>query len=430
MESFNFEDHPKEAVYAFNSASIRVLAEDFAWYERARRNRTTDFGAQQIVRSIMTETVDLYNDNETADQALIDAIAEYCVTRYGEIEFLVDSCKIKEVRICDWEERYYTAHYNCTTKEPKRDILVAKMSLVEVDLEPELCSTFTINTSKFKPPISYLNETATDYTTAPALISYHDETVTDCAPKCPPISCRLNEELAPPPQPATYLDEISTGALLKFDGKARLSHKKYLISSSKAFEAAFSSDWTSAAIHSYDIQGYSKEAVDIMLHCIAYKHVDRPFLKHSWNTLSTTTLDIMADDVDFCLEVFLLADEHDINELRRDAVHNINKYKEQALERNDDAVADTILDMVVNSCEENALENIYLLDELAEYSGQQNKDHSDLFDLVQTTFKCDRGYGMDEWECKTENPKYMVLVAKVNEAKSMYEDIARDDRDD
>lgn len=63
----------------------------------------------------------------------------------------------------------------------------------------------------------------------------------------------------------SYLNEIDNSVVMKFNGKIQLMNKERLIASSAASAAAFGGNYANTITNNYEIEGYSKEAVILLL---------------------------------------------------------------------------------------------------------------------------------------------------------------------
>lgn len=132
-------------------------------------------------------------------------------------------------------------------------------------------------------------------------------------------------------------------------------------------------------------------------------------------------MEILTQDLYFCLEMFLLANEYDMAGLRWQIRFLIVRLRRQAIESGDVELADEILEAVLELYEESYLPDTSLVDDMAHLSAQFEDDHSvHYYSIWKRHHDWD---DMDiEWDnpyyifWKTEQSRYISFVEKTNDA--------------
>ena len=155
--------------------------------------------------------------------------------------------------------------------------------------------------------------------------------------------------------------------MLTFDGKVKLVDRELLRSASEVFRKAFDGEFSESTTNSYKIQDHSQEAVLMMIQCIQRDQLDRENTKryfknpddhdaseqarnfgYDWSIeLDTSDPHSFSRNVDFCLEVFLLANEYDIPTLSIEAIKLLIDLRKEVLMLDLPFSTDGIVDKVV-----------------------------------------------------------------------------------
>ncbi|KAG9524559.1 hypothetical protein KCV07_g1787, partial [Aureobasidium melanogenum] len=191
--------------------------------------------------------------------------------------------------------------------------------------------------------------------------------------------------------------------ILHFDGIARLVSKYILVKSSPIFATAFKDSPENDKLPEFTIEKYSKAAVFELLDHI---HDGGSYYRRFWSTMSEEYAGDAIRELRTYFEVFLMANEYGLKELRSQAQANIMAIRRRAMELEDNHITSIVLSEVVDIFNDDRHLESSMLDELAsqclEYECKKEDLHFWMF----------RKYD-GIWVAG--NKEYEKFVAKLNE---------------
>ncbi|TIA23679.1 hypothetical protein D6C81_02853 [Aureobasidium pullulans] len=248
-----------------------------------------------------------------------------------------------------------------------------------------------------------------------------------------------------PNKTTTYKDEIANGIMLIFDGKVKLVDRELLRSASAVFRKAFDGEFSEAATNSYKIQDHSQEAVLIMIQCIQRDQLNRENTKryfenpddhdaseqtrnfgYDWSIeLDTSDPHSFSRNVDFCLEVFLLANEYDIPTLSIEAIKLLIDLRKEVLMHGLPFSTDEIVDKVVELYDTNHVSTSSLMQRLASESVWSPDEVSEIYCKVEARYGFIEGIWQHigrRWGVKDQyHTSFVLEMNKVQEEKELAE---------
>lgn len=200
----------------------------------------------------------------------------------------------------------------------------------------------------------------------------------------------------------TRFDDV----ILHFDGISRLVSKNILVQSSPIFATAFKDSFENDRPPQFTIEKYSKDAVFTLLHHIHDEGSYHSRLPSFWSKMPEEYASDAISELRTYFEVFLMANEYGLEELRYQAQANIMAIRRRAMELEDNLITSIVLSRVVDFYNDDCYLASSVLDELAsqclEYECMKEDAHFWMF----------RKYD-GIWPA--ENRDYEKLVAKLNE---------------